>query len=81
MYLLGSEILYRGETWTVLGIVDGAAVIGQASSMDTGPERLVTLPAAWRGYAALTATLDAEQRAERLDIRGERHLRRNRPTE
>lgn len=79
MTLIGSDIMLRGERWTVLGIVDNAAHVQRREG---APVRCaISVPSAWRAYAALTAVLTAEQAAERYDIRSERHLRVNRSAE
>jgi hypothetical protein len=62
--LQGSDILIRGQAWTVLGIRDNRADIERG-----GTRASVSIPAAWRAYAAMTAALDAEAQADRDDVR------------
>jgi hypothetical protein len=67
-YLAGSDVLYGGRTWTVLAIRTEGCLLGREGSQP----RSLSVPATWRAYDALTATLPASERAERLPMAPQR---------
>ena len=64
MTLIGSTVLWGGREYLVLAIRPEGCLLHREGAED----RLLSQPATWRAYDAMTAALAAEDRAERLDV-------------